>query len=293
MAIAAAVLSPFVLARRWAFLGEGIAHSGFGGAGTAWLLAVPLPALNNAAAPYLFAFGFCLLTALSIGKLTRNERVSSDTAIGIFLVASLAWGFVGQHAYAAHYGRQPYGFENLLFGLLRGLTPMYVYAAVALSTAVVVTVFALFKELLAWCFDPMLAQTSGVRAGVMHYLMMVLIALVIVIGIRMMGSVLLTALLVLPAAVAQLLTRRLKWVFCIGIVVSLVATLGGILLTMLPALRWLPAGSVIVLILFGCFLCIYAGTALMSIGRRAAGRSKREPRTRGQTRVETGERPIG
>src|SRR5580765_3498900 len=96
IAAACAVLSVPVILRRWAFIGEGIGHAGFGGAGVAWALAVSLPALNNEWAPYVTAFFFCLATALAIGWLSRDARVNADAAIGIFLVASLAWGILAQ-----------------------------------------------------------------------------------------------------------------------------------------------------------------------------------------------------
>src|SRR3954452_5335917 len=93
MSVACAVLSVFVVSRRWAFIGEGISHSGFGGAGTAWLAALAFPAVfERAWVPYAGVVVFGLGTALAIGYLTRRQRVDSDTAIGIFLVASVAWG---------------------------------------------------------------------------------------------------------------------------------------------------------------------------------------------------------
>src|SRR5947209_4588514 len=102
LAIACAVLSVMVVSRRWAFIGEGISHSGFGGAGTAWVLALIFPALETDWMPFCCVIVFCLLTALAIGFLNRRQRVNSDAAIGIFMVASLAWGFLGREIYRAH-----------------------------------------------------------------------------------------------------------------------------------------------------------------------------------------------
>src|SRR6478735_12295205 len=91
MAVACAVLSVFVVARRWAFIGEGISHSGFGGAGAAWLIMLASPALAAMQwMPYVAIVIFCIATALAIGYLSRSDRVAGDAAIGIFLVASLA-----------------------------------------------------------------------------------------------------------------------------------------------------------------------------------------------------------
>src|SRR5207253_6772277 len=101
LATACAVLSVFVVLRRWALLGEGVAHSSFGGAGVAWALALIFPALDLPSVTYSIVGIFCIATALAIGALSspRRQRVSPDTAIGIFLVASLAWGFVAQQLY--------------------------------------------------------------------------------------------------------------------------------------------------------------------------------------------------
>src|SRR5688572_18550449 len=90
LACACAVLSVVVVLRRWAFVGEGIGHSGLGGAGTAWVLALLFPALDSPGVTYAFVVLFCLLTALAVGRVARSRRVNADAAIGIFLVASLA-----------------------------------------------------------------------------------------------------------------------------------------------------------------------------------------------------------
>src|SRR5882757_9498325 len=89
MAVACAVLSVFVVARRWAFIGEGISHSGLGGAGLAWLLMLAVPSLAQQHwVPFAAVVIFCLGTAIAIGYLSHGNRVTGDAAIGIFLVAS-------------------------------------------------------------------------------------------------------------------------------------------------------------------------------------------------------------
>src|SRR5271170_3370250 len=83
LAAACAVLSVLVVSRRWAFIGEGISHSGFGGAGTIWVLTLLIPSLDRPWTPYAGVIIFCLLTAMAIGFLSYRERVNSDAAIGI------------------------------------------------------------------------------------------------------------------------------------------------------------------------------------------------------------------
>src|SRR4051794_39345654 len=86
MAIGCAVLSVFVVARRWAFIGEGISHSGFGGAGLAWIIMLAAPGLaQHTWVLYCAVVVFCLGTAVAIGYLSHGSRVTGDAAIGIFL----------------------------------------------------------------------------------------------------------------------------------------------------------------------------------------------------------------
>src|SRR4051812_24765292 len=131
LAVACAVLSVFVVARRWAFIGEGISHSGFGGAGAAWLIMLASPALAAAEwMPYVAVLLFCIGTALAIGYMSRGNRVAGDAAIGIFLVASLAFGFLARHIYLHVRGVDPSAFEQLLFGLTNVIDPPRAIATV-------------------------------------------------------------------------------------------------------------------------------------------------------------------
>lgn len=252
LGIAGAALSVFVVLRRWAFIGEGISHGGLGGAGTAWLLALAFPALDHAAPVYAAVTLFCIGMAIAIAYFTRTGQLSSDTVIGIFLVASVAWGFLAQQLYVNRLHRYPAGFDNLLFGQMHDVSGAFVLAALGVCIAVVACVVLLNKEITAYCFDPMLAEVSGVRGGAVHYLLIVLMTLTILIGTRVLGSILMIALLVLPGATALLLSRRLGRVYAIALGVSLVGTIGGLLAH--RAWRALPVGPSIDLILFFEFL---------------------------------------
>ena len=260
LAVACAVLSVLVVSRRWAFIGEGISHSGFGGAGTVWLLAILFPAVDHLPwAPYVGVALFCIATAFAIAYFTRTGKINSDAVIGIFLAASLAWGIVAQEAYVRQLHHTPAGWDVFLFGHMASVSPAFAAASAVLCAAVVVMVWLLSKEILAYCFDPTAAEASGVPVGFIHYLLLVMIALTIVIGVQVAGSVLVPAMLVLPGATALLVGRRLPSVLTIAIVGALVAAWAGI-----AAGRWsfLPTGPVIVLTLFVQFLGGYAWNKL-------------------------------
>lgn len=260
MSVTCAVLSVFVVSRHWAFVGEGISHSGFGGAGTAWLLAVFFPVMDQPWVPYVAVLVFCLATALAIGLLTHGEHIATDTAVGIFLVASLAWGFIGQQVYFGQTNKMPVGFENILFGRQLVVPDEYAVTSVFICAAVLLVVGMLGKEIVAYCFDPLLARTSGVRATFIHYLLIVILAVTIALCIPMVGSVLVTALLVLPGATALLLSRRLSAAIAISLAVALAGAGTGIAIHQ----TWpvLPTGPAIVLMLFGQFVVAFAFSRL-------------------------------
>ncbi len=251
-ALACGILSMIVLWRRWAFLGEGIAHAGFGGAGTAWLLAALCPRFDNATSVGIAVTVFCFLTAIGIGAVHRSGRVHSDTAIGAFLAGTLAWGFLCQQIYTSVTTRIPTGFQALLFGQTQLLDPLHGQLAVAMLLVCCSLLIAFRRQILLYCFDPDLAFTSGVRTTYIHYLLIGLITLAIVIGVRLVGSVLITAMLILPAATASLISRRLY----VTLTLAAASSLGATLLGLIVARRWnfLPEGPVIVLALFAFFL---------------------------------------
>jgi ABC-type Mn2+/Zn2+ transport system permease subunit len=257
MAIACAVLSVFVVARRWAFIGEGISHSGFGGAGAAWLIMLASPALAQQPwVPMAAVFVFCMGTALAIGYMSRENRVAGDAAIGIFLVASLAFGFLARHVFVHARGVEPSGFNELLFGQINVIEPPRAIASVLVSLAVLVVLAGLGKEILSYCFDPQMAQASGVRTGLIHYLLMILIAVTVIVGMPIIGSPLVTALLVLPAVTATQVTQRLSHVFALAVGSAIAAVVAGVIVH--GHWPFIPVGPAVVLALFVLFIASYA-----------------------------------
>jgi ABC-type Mn2+/Zn2+ transport system permease subunit len=255
LGVSCGILSVFVVSQRWAFVGEGISHAGLGGAGTAWMLALLFPQLDSPYVPQITVVLFCLLMAMGIGFVTRGRRVSPDAAIGIFLVASLAWGFFAQHLYMQYRTSSPFGFNTYFFGQMQPISRAYLLVALCVMAVVVACVALLNKEIVSYCFDPVMAQVSGVRVGFIHYLLLGLLALAILAAMQVMGSILVTALLVIPGTCATLIATRLRMVMVISVVAALAGVAGGLAIQM----RWpfLPAGPAVVLVLLVLFVICY------------------------------------
>ena len=258
---ACALLSVFVVSRRWAFIGEGIGHRGFGGAGTVWMLALAWPALGARWVVYGGVVVFCLGTAVGIAYLGRPRGGTNiDAVIGIFLVASVAWGFLARELYRRSRGDTPAEFDTLLFGQMPDLSPQFAFAAALVCAGVVATVVLLGKEIVYYCFDPAMAEASGVRSSFVHYLLVLLVALTIIVGAPVAGSVLVTALLVLPGATALLLSDRLRTTVGLSVVVGV----AGAVVALLVRARYpfFPMGPAIVLAMFALFLLAYGWRAM-------------------------------
>jgi len=192
-------LGVYVVLRRMAFLGDAIAHTTLPGLVIAYLNRWSL--LGGAIIS-------AVITALGIGWLSRNQRLREDTAIGVVFSGMFALGIV-MVSRAQSYR----DFSHMLFGNVLGVTQSDLFGIGAVCIVVLGTLFMVNKELALTTIDPHHAQTIGLSAERMRYLLLVMLALAIVAGIQSVGVVMTTALMVTPAAAASLITRQLRGMF--------------------------------------------------------------------------------
>lgn len=193
--VVCAVVGTYVVLRGIAFIGDAIAHAGFPGVVVAYMLGVPF---------YIGAAVAAVGTALAIGAVTRRAGIRQDTAIGVLFAGTFAFGvflFSTIQGYVAD-------LFSFLFGNVLAIGPMDLVALLVLGMGVVITVAILWKELLYATFDPLGAAASGIRVDRLEYLFLALVALTIVVSLQAVGIILVVAMLVTPAATAQLLTVR-------------------------------------------------------------------------------------
>jgi ABC-type Mn2+/Zn2+ transport system permease subunit len=181
--------------------------------------------------------------------------VSGDAAIGIFVAAALAWGFIafGIHDHLGRGGTG--GWESYLLGNATLLTPAATALAAAISMVIVLIVVVLRRQILLYCFDPTLAEVTGVPVGFVHYLLIFLLALVIISGMRLAGYLLVPALLVLPGAAGLAVSRDIRTVMVVAIAFNIAATAVGMGISHHWA--FIAPGPAIVGILFVEFLMAY------------------------------------
>jgi len=236
------VLSVFVILRRMAFIGVGISHSAFGGVALGFLLAVD---------PLWTGIGFAVLVALGIEWAQTHSRVEEDTAIGIFFAASMALGLVFLHL-SRTYNVDVFGF---LFGNILAIGHQQLWEIFAVTALVLTVNLAFYKELVFLSFDEEMAWVSGVPVKTLRYLFLVTLALVIIVSIYLVGIILVEALLVIPGAAAQNLSKHIRGMVITSAAVAVGGAVGGIWLSMLLDF---PTGATIVLLLALFYLCTMA-----------------------------------
>jgi manganese/iron transport system permease protein len=241
--VVCAVVGSYMVLRGLAFMGDALSHSAFPGVVIAYLIGLPF---------YLGAAVAAVVTALAIGWVTRRGNLRSDTAIGVLFAGMFALG-IFLFSLIPNYVGDLFGF---LFGQVLGIGIGDLIALVALAVAVLVVVAILWKELLYATFDPLGAAASGLPVGQLDYLLLALIAVTIVVSLQAVGIILVVAMLVTPAATAQLLTRRFGRLLAIAIGVGVVGPMVGLYLS-----YWFNAssGATIVLVetaIFGLALLL-------------------------------------
>jgi zinc transport system permease protein len=232
------IIGPYVVVNRIVFISGGISHAAFGGIGLGYLLGVN---------PIWGAVFFSLASAFSIGGVSRWTSLRQDTAIGIMWAIGMALGVV-------FVGLSP-GYAPDLFSYLFGniLTVPFtdVVAMMILAAIIILVVSLLYKEFLAFSFDEEFAVVAGVPVNKLYFLLLGLIALTVVVLIRIVGIILVIALLTIPAAISARFTHNLKKMMILSVLLGMVFTFCGLFLS---AVLNLASGATIILVAGTAFL---------------------------------------
>ncbi len=224
------ILGFFVVLRRLAFIGVGISHSAIGG------VAIGILAGWN---PLLSGAIFAVAVALGIALVSHSDYISEDTVIGVFFSASMALGIV---LFSMKSGYQQDLFSYLFGNVLAISTGELV--ALAIGSAVIMGVILLtFKEHLLIAFDEEVAAAYGHKVGALNVLLLVLLALTVVIGVRLVGLLLIQALLVVPAAIAALCVTNFRWQLLLAASIGSVSGIVGLVLAY--QLDIAPGGAIV------------------------------------------------
>ncbi|UYO92160.1 metal ABC transporter permease [Pollutimonas sp. M17] len=232
-------LGTLVVVKRFAFFSEAVGHSALTGVAIGILLGEPYTG------PYGSLFGYCLLFGILLNYLRNRTGLAPDTLIGVFLSVSLA---LGASVLLVLAGRiNIHILENVLFGsvLTVNSSDLAVLAVVGLATAAVALLY--YNRMMLASFNPQLATVRKLRVKALDYLFVALVTIVTVASVKVIGAILVGALLVIPAACARLLSSSLRGFFWLSVLIASFSTLAGILLPILLDLP-VPSGAAIILV---------------------------------------------
>lgn len=232
------VLGVFVLYRRLSFISAGISHAAFAGVALALLLATPIIGTT------LFV---CAVTAILIGYMSELGKINEDTSTGVAYSAMMAVGVV-------LFGMLPGTNVDLfgyLFGNILASSQSDMWLSALLGIGILILVKSFYKELILISFDEELAFVTGVPSRALNYLLLVIMSVAIVVAIKSVGIILVSALLVTPAAIATQISNNFHRIVLISALIGVLGTELGLIFAYFANT---PPGASIVLLLTAIFL---------------------------------------
>lgn len=247
-------LGTLVVVKRFAFFSEAVGHAALTGVAIGILLGEPYTG------PYGSLFGYCLLFGILLNFLRNRTGLSPDTLIGVFLSVSLALGASLLLMLAGKIN--VHILENVLFGSVLTVSAQDLLVLGIVAALVLALALPLYNRIMLASFNPQLAAVRGVAVKTLDYLFVVLVTLVTVAAVKVIGAILVGALLVIPAAAARLVSQSLKGFFFLSVLIATISTLLGILLPIVFDLP-VPSGAAIILVAGICFALAALARALV------------------------------
>lgn len=231
VALCSALLGVSLVLKRYSMIGDGLSHVGFG--------AMAIAAAMNAA-PLTIAIPVVIVAAILLLRISGNAKIKGDAAIALISTTSLA---VGVMVISLTTGMNT-DVYNYMFGSILAMSAEDVKLSIVLSVFVLILFIVFYHKIFAITFDETFARATGVKAGVYNTLIAVLTAVTIVLGMRMMGALLISSLIIFPALTSMRVCRTFKSVIINAAVISVVCLIAGVTLSYVAAT---PAGASVVL----------------------------------------------
>lgn len=241
VALCSALLGVSLVLKRYSMIGDGLSHVGFGAMAVAMALG---------AAPLAVAMPVVILAAFFLLRLSsRGSRLAGDSAIALVSSGALA---IGVTATSLSSGSNV-DVMNYLFGSILTMTAADVRLAAVLSLAVLLLFVLLYHRIFAVTFDETFARATGIRANLYNMVLALLTAVTIVIGMRLMGTLLISSLIIFPALGAMRVSRSFLGVTVGAAVLSVVCFWVGVIASFLLST---PTGASVVLVDLAAFLLL-------------------------------------
>ena len=239
VSLCAALLGVSLVLKRYSMIGDGLSHVGFGAMGIAAAVGIaPL----KVAVPVVVACAFFLL------RLSEKSRLRGDSAIALISSSSMAIGVV---AVSLSSGMNT-DLMNYMFGSILSVSDSDAVFSIVLSCIVIVSFVLLYPKIFAVTFDETFAESSGIRVGIFNSVIAVLTAITVVLGMRIMGTLLISSLIIFPSATAMTVCRKFRSTVVASALLSVVCFVLGMVLS---AVLGIPTGA--------CVVCVNAAVFVL------------------------------
>jgi len=242
VSLCASLLGVSLVLKRYSMIGDGLSHVGFG------TLAI---AVSLNLAPLEVSIPLVLLAAFLLLRISENSRIKGDAAIALISSSSLAIGVVviamtvGMNADVCNY----------MFGSILAMKKSDLYLSVAVAVVVLVLFIFFYNKIFSVTFDEPFAKATGTKTGLYNMLIAFLTALIIVIGMRIMGAMLISSLIIFPALTAMRVFSSFKKVVLCAAILSVLCFFIGIVFSFILDT---PAGASVVLVNLAAFIVFFA-----------------------------------
>lgn len=236
IALCSSLLGVTLVLKRFSFIGDGLSHTAFG--------AMAVAAVLNLTNDMIFVLPVTVICAVLLLRTGQNTKIKGDAAIAMISVGSLAVGYLIMNLFSTSSNLSG-DVCSTLFGSasILTLTKAEVWLCIVLSVVVVIAFIFFYNKIFAVTFDENFARAAGTKAGVYNLLIAVIIAVIIVLAMNLVGSLLISALIIFPALSAMRIFRSFRSVTVCSAVLSVVCALLGILISIMAGT---PVGSTIV-----------------------------------------------
>ncbi|MDD6098024.1 MAG: metal ABC transporter permease [Oscillospiraceae bacterium] len=241
--ICASLLGVTLVLKKYSMIGDGLSHIGYG--------ALSVAAVMNLA-PLKVALPVVIIAAFILLRLGSDSRLNGDSAIALFSTTALAVGILvsskaGLTNDVSHY----------MFGSILAMSRSDVILSVVLSVVVILAFLLLYNRIFSVTFDENFARATGVRSGIYNMIFAVLTAVTVVLGMMMMGSLLISSLIVIPALTAMRICKSFRGVVLVSGVISVISFLLGMFIAL--AFNTAPGASIVVVNVFFFIIFSFAG----------------------------------
>lgn len=238
VSLCAALLGVSLVLKRYSMIGDGLSHVGFGALAIATVLNL---------SPLAVAIPVVVVAAFFLLRLSENSKLKGDCAIALISTTALALGVL---AVSVTDGVNT-DIMNFMLGSILAMRQSDVYLCIVLSVVVIILFVIFYNKIFTVTFDESFAKATGTNAGAYNMLIAFLTAITIVLGMRMMGSLLISSLIVFPALTSMRLFKSFKSVMICSAVISVVCFTVGLILSYILSL---PTGASVVAVNFAAFL---------------------------------------